>query len=86
MNAPKVPRGRGINPPHVPGGSRGVVIASYLDERGFVPRVYRVLPDGYPIAKVDGPHGFRTWEEAAEASRFLVAPMSSLARESDRSP
>ena len=36
-----------------------VVIAPYLDSRGFVPRAYVVRGDGYPIAKVDGARGAR---------------------------
>jgi hypothetical protein len=55
--------------------SESVVIAPYLDSPGFVPRVYVVRSDGHPIAKVDGPRGFRTWEQAAEASRFLTAEL-----------
>jgi hypothetical protein len=48
------------------------VIVPYLDlVRGFVPRVYALDAAGWPVAHADGPDGFTTWEEAAEAARFL---------------
>lgn len=51
-------------------------IVPYLDlVRGFVPCVYELDADGWPIDRFEGPDGFTTWEEAVEASRFLRYPL-----------
>ena len=55
-----------------------MVIAPYPDERGIAPRAYLVREDGYPVAKVDGPRGFRTWRrrQRRAGSRSTQAPWS----------
>jgi hypothetical protein len=61
------------------------VIAPYLDARGFVPRVYGVREDGYPIAKVDGPRRFCTCGLQASALH-VIASTGRLRRSGRRSP
>jgi hypothetical protein len=61
--------------------SRTVIQPWYSsDAGGFVPRVSVLDGRGEPVNHIDGPHAFRTYAQAAEASRFLLIGAAARAR------